>query len=157
MKSETRRCSTPPGASLPTSDLPTHPPLASTSLSSNHIVHSFTHSDRRMMSFALAAKAPVASIRSASQRRASVSPVVTRRAVVVTNAVKFDYDTKVFKKELVKFADTEEYIYRCVRIFCMCPRVLPRSIVGVAVLLTHLLALGGFVRRGGRDKYAMLP
>ena len=82
---------------------------------------------------------------------------MTRRAVVVTNAVKFDYDTKVFKKELVKFADTEEYIYRCVRIFCMCPRVLPRSIVGVAVLLTHLLALGGFVRRGGRDKYAMLP
>ena len=38
---------------------------------------------------------------------------VARRAVrVCTNAVKFDYDTKVFKKELVKFADTEEYIYR---------------------------------------------
>jgi hypothetical protein len=33
-------------------------------------------------------------------------------AVKVANAVKFDYDTKVFKKELVKFADTEEYIYR---------------------------------------------
>jgi len=30
----------------------------------------------------------------------------------VASAVKFDYDTKVFKKELVKFADTEEYIYR---------------------------------------------
>lgn len=27
-------------------------------------------------------------------------------------AVKYDYDTKVFKKELVKFADTEEFIYR---------------------------------------------
>jgi len=44
-----------------------------------------------------------------SQRRISVA----RRAVrVCTNAVKFDYDTKVFQKELVKFADTEEYIYR---------------------------------------------
>jgi len=32
----------------------------------------------------------------------------------VMNAVKFNYDTKVFEKELVKFADTEEYIYRCV-------------------------------------------
>jgi hypothetical protein len=31
----------------------------------------------------------------------------------VAAAVKFDYDTKVFKKELVKFADTEEFIYRC--------------------------------------------
>lgn len=30
----------------------------------------------------------------------------------VAAAVQFDYDTKVFKKELVKFADTEEYIYR---------------------------------------------
>ena len=30
----------------------------------------------------------------------------------VAAAVKFDYNTKVFKKELVKFADTEEYIYR---------------------------------------------
>jgi len=30
----------------------------------------------------------------------------------VASAVQFDYDTKVFKKELVKFADTEEYIYR---------------------------------------------
>lgn len=101
------------------------------------------------MSFALAAKAPVASIRSASQRRASVSPVVTRRAVVVTNAVKFDYDTKVFKKELVKFADTEEYIYRCVRIFCMCPRVLPRSIDrwrGGAV--DSLTRIGGLCSQG---------
>ncbi len=44
-----------------------------------------------------------------SQRRISVA----RRAVrVCTNAVKFDYDTKVFQKELVKFAETEEYIYR---------------------------------------------
>ena len=33
-------------------------------------------------------------------------------ALKTTAAVKFDYDTKVFKKELVKFADTEEYIYR---------------------------------------------
>lgn len=33
-------------------------------------------------------------------------------AMKVSAAVKFDYDTKVFKKELVKFADTEEYIYR---------------------------------------------
>jgi hypothetical protein len=33
---------------------------------------------------------------------------------LVMNAVKFNYDTKVFEKELVKFADTEEYIYRCV-------------------------------------------
>ena len=43
--------------------------------------------------------------------------------------------------------------------FSACARgcCLDRSIVGVAVLLTHLLALGGFVRRGGRDKYAMLP
>lgn len=30
----------------------------------------------------------------------------------VAAAVQYDYDTKVFKKELVKFADTEEYIYR---------------------------------------------
>lgn len=38
---------------------------------------------------------------------------VSRHASVqVLNAVKFDYDTQVFEKELVKFADTEEYIYR---------------------------------------------
>eukprot|EP00889_Picochlorum_renovo_P005945 jgi/Picre1/32975/NNA_008302.t1 len=30
----------------------------------------------------------------------------------VSAVVQFDYDTKVFKKELVQFADTEEYIYR---------------------------------------------
>ena len=36
----------------------------------------------------------------------------------VAAAVQFDYDTKVFKKELVKFADTEEYIYRCDRGQC---------------------------------------
>jgi hypothetical protein len=30
----------------------------------------------------------------------------------VCAAVQFDYDTKVFEKELVQFADTEEYIYR---------------------------------------------
>jgi phosphoenolpyruvate carboxylase len=45
-----------------------------------------------------------------------------RLSVRVAAAVKFDYDTKVFKKELVKFADTEEYIYRWVhnvaRVFC---------------------------------------
>ena len=35
-------------------------------------------------------------------------------SVRVAASVKFDYDTKVFKKELVKFADTEEYIYRWV-------------------------------------------
>ena len=35
-----------------------------------------------------------------------------RSALKVAAAVQFDYDTKVFKKELVKFADTEEYIYR---------------------------------------------
>jgi hypothetical protein len=28
-------------------------------------------------------------------------------------AVQYDYTTNVFQKELVKFADTEEYIYRC--------------------------------------------
>lgn len=36
-----------------------------------------------------------------------------KTALQVSAAVQFDYDTKVFKKELVKFADTEEYIYRC--------------------------------------------
>lgn len=30
----------------------------------------------------------------------------------VCAAVQFDYNTKVFQKELVQFADTEEYIYR---------------------------------------------
>lgn len=30
----------------------------------------------------------------------------------VAAAVQYDYNTKVFQKELVKFADTEEYIYR---------------------------------------------
>lgn len=50
----------------------------------------------------------------------SMRPVVARfsgarKALTVASAVKFDYDTKVFKKELMKFADTEEYIYRCVR------------------------------------------
>lgn len=35
-----------------------------------------------------------------------------RLSVRVAASVKFDYDTKVFQKELVKFADTEEYIYR---------------------------------------------
>lgn len=37
-----------------------------------------------------------------------------RMSVRVSASVKFDYDTKVFQKELVKFADTEEYIYRWV-------------------------------------------
>jgi hypothetical protein len=37
-----------------------------------------------------------------------------RLSVRVAASVKFDYDTKVFQKELVKFADTEEYIYRWV-------------------------------------------
>jgi hypothetical protein len=32
----------------------------------------------------------------------------------VLAAVKYDYDTKVFQKELVQFADTDEYIYRWV-------------------------------------------
>ena len=50
-----------------------------------------------------------AKLASISARRIAVA----KRAVrVCTNAVKFDYDTKVFQKELVKFADTEEYIYR---------------------------------------------
>lgn len=40
-----------------------------------------------------------------------------RLSVRVAASVKFDYDTKVFQKELVKFADTEEYIYRWVSIF----------------------------------------
>ena len=35
-----------------------------------------------------------------------------RRALQVVDSVQFDYPTKVFQKELVKFADTEEYIYR---------------------------------------------
>jgi len=101
-------------------------------------------------SFALAAKAPVASIRSASQRRASVSPVgITRRAVVVTNAVKFDYDTKVFQKELVKFADTEEYIYRCEFSACARGCCLDRR-RGVAVdSLTHI---GGGLCLQGRAR-----
>lgn len=56
--------------------------------------------------------------RSAQPRfQASLRPVVARtsgarRALTVLSAVKFDYNTKVFKKELMKFADTEEYIYR---------------------------------------------
>ena len=48
----------------------------------------------------------------------AVGPARASRAgralgLAVANAVKFNYDTKVFQKELVKFADTEEYIYRC--------------------------------------------
>lgn len=68
------------------------------------------------------AKAPVAGIR--AQRRPINS---ARKSLRVHAAVKFDYDTKVFKKELVKFADTEEYIIRYVGISilpfflpCMC-------------------------------------
>jgi len=50
-----------------------------------------------------------------------VVPVVAPRSsrksgVRVAAAVQFDYDTKIFKKELVKFADTEEYIYRRVNV-----------------------------------------
>lgn len=54
------------------------------------------------------------------------SPAARLRAVCLRNArssrflklklnaaVKYDYTTNVFEKELVKFADTEEYIYRC--------------------------------------------
>lgn len=40
---------------------------------------------------------------------------VARRRNLVTKisaVVQYNYDTKVFEKELVKFADTEEYIYR---------------------------------------------
>lgn len=37
-----------------------------------------------------------------------------RLASKIAASVQYDYDTKVFKKELVKFADTEEYIYRWV-------------------------------------------
>lgn len=74
---------------------------------SNHIV---TLNDRYSHRMALKALAGTnATLATISQRRISVA----RRAVrVCTNAVKFDYDTKVFQKELVKFADTEEYIYR---------------------------------------------
>lgn len=51
----------------------------------------------------------VNTLRAGPQRGA----VAGRQLVVnVANAVKFNYDTKVFQKELVKFADTEEYIYR---------------------------------------------
>jgi hypothetical protein len=45
-------------------------------------------------------------------------PVRGTRAVrhlavnVAAAAVKFEYDTKVFPRELVKFADSQEYIYR---------------------------------------------
>ena len=50
----------------------------------------------------------------------AVGPARASRAgralgLAVANAVKFNYDTKVFQKELVKFADTEEYIYRCLQ------------------------------------------
>ena len=57
------------------------------------------------------AKLAPSSRRNIASRRVTA---VSRRALVVSNAVKFDYDTKVFQKELVKFADTEEYIYRSV-------------------------------------------
>lgn len=67
----------------------------------------------------MAMKAPSAIIRGQSLSTAKTLAVVrprfvsqSRRLCKVQASVKFDYDTKVFQKELVKFADTEEYIYR---------------------------------------------
>jgi len=63
-------------------------------------------------------KAPSSVIRGQQLRVAHLAArphFVTRSRILSTKvaaSVKFDYDTKVFKKELVKFADTEEYIYR---------------------------------------------
>lgn len=70
----------------------------------------------------MAMKAPSAVIRgqplSMGKNMAVVRPRFAaqsrRMCARVSAVVQFDYDTKVFKKELVQFADTEEYIYRCV-------------------------------------------
>lgn len=42
----------------------------------------------------------------------AVRPTQGRRALRVAAAVAHDFNTKVFQKELAKFADTEEYIVR---------------------------------------------
>ncbi|KAI8102051.1 hypothetical protein M9434_007110 [Picochlorum sp. BPE23] len=68
----------------------------------------------------MAMKAPSAVIRgqplSMGKNMAVVRPRFAaqsrRMCARVSAVVQFDYDTKVFKKELVQFADTEEYIYR---------------------------------------------
>ncbi|WPT17857.1 Ketol-acid reductoisomerase [Picochlorum sp. SENEW3] len=68
----------------------------------------------------MAMKAPSAVIRgqplSMGKHMAVVRPRFAaqsrRMCARVSAVVQFDYDTKVFKKELVQFADTEEYIYR---------------------------------------------
>ncbi|KFM23718.1 Ketol-acid reductoisomerase, chloroplastic [Auxenochlorella protothecoides] len=45
-------------------------------------------------------------------RPASLRSTRGRRSLTVQNAVKYDYNTKVFEKELLTFAGSEEYIYR---------------------------------------------
>jgi len=66
----------------------------------------------------MAMKAPSAVIRGQSLSSKTLAVVrprfvsQSRKLCKVQASVKFDYDTKVFQKELVKFADTEEYIYR---------------------------------------------
>lgn len=58
---------------------------------------------------ALRAQAAPALVAGPSGRRAAVS---RRGAVQVSAAVHLDFNTASFKKELVKFVDTEEYIVR---------------------------------------------
>jgi hypothetical protein len=88
----------------------------------SHIFHLHRGAQHAMASKTMAPQAGrLADARPARVNALRAVPVMGRRAgrrstVQVAAAVKYDYNTKVFTKELVKFADTEEYIYRQVAV-----------------------------------------
>lgn len=65
-----------------------------------------------MATCAISSSRPSTSIKVLRAVPTRASRVGRKMGLQVAAAVQYDYDTKVFTKELVKFADTEEYIYR---------------------------------------------
>lgn len=84
-------------------------------------MQSVSFSTQRVAAPAMAVR-PAARVVPAARAVAAPARAARRVSKTAAQAVKFEYDTKVFPRELVKFANTEEYIYRCVRIARAAPR-----------------------------------